>query len=114
MKIVDVVDSQRINRAPDKTLLILSQDYSDQGYTVKKIELRLYVEKIDKKLGPFSLITAYIETDKGSIEMLYDEGYRGENSLERAKDFLIMNLGISGLITRSLLSLNEETNRQNS
>jgi hypothetical protein len=69
------------------------------------VELRLYVEKNDEKLGPFSLITSFVQTDKGSIEMIYDEGFRGDNSLNRAVKFLISNLGLSGLILRSIITL---------
>ena len=69
------------------------------------MELRLYIEKTTGKLGPLSLITSFVQTDKGSIEMLYDEGYRGNDSLKRAVDFLISNLGLSALILRSIISL---------
>ena len=31
-----------------------------------------------RKLGVFSLITSFVETDVGSVEMIYDEGFRGE------------------------------------
>jgi hypothetical protein len=37
--------------------------------------------------------------------MIYDEGYRGNNVLNRAKEFLASNLGISGLILRSVITL---------
>jgi hypothetical protein len=42
--------------------------------------------------------------------MIYDEGFRGEDSLLRASKFLISNLGISGLILRSVISLREKSN----
>jgi len=67
--------------------------------------LRLYIEKYDKKLGKYSLITSFIETDKGSVEMIYDEGYRGNDALETSSKFLTENLGISSLILRSLIFL---------
>ena len=37
--------------------------------------------------------------------MVYDEGFRGNNALERSSKFLIDNLGVSGLILRSLIFL---------
>jgi hypothetical protein len=37
--------------------------------------------------------------------MVYDEGFRGNNTLERSSKFLTDNLGISGLILRSLIFL---------
>jgi len=53
----------------------------------------------------YSLITSLVETDKGSVEMIYDEGFRGNNALEKSCKFLTENLGISGLILRSLIFL---------
>ena len=106
MKIVDISDPKRINRLPDSTLTIFSEEnFSEHGYKIKKVELRLFIEKTDKKLGPYSLITCLVDTDKGSIEMIYEEGYHGENQLERSKDFLVSSLGISGLILRSIIAL---------
>ena len=58
-------------------------------------------------MGPYSLITSFVETDKGSVEMIYDEGFRGEDSLNRTVQFLISNLGISGLILRSIITLRD-------
>lgn len=99
-------DPTRVNRVPDQIeILLKSGDFEDQGFLIKRVELRLYFEKIDEKLGKFSLITSFVETNKGSVEMVYDEGYRGEDSLNRAVNFLISNLGLSSLILRSLISL---------
>jgi|TARA_B100000678_G_scaffold18022_1_gene14067 hypothetical protein len=106
MKYIDIPDSNRVNRSPDKIIQVLSDGTSvERGYKIKNIELRLYTEKNDKKLGPYSLITSFVETDRGSVEMIYDEGFRGNNSLETSSKFLIENLGISGLILRSLIFL---------
>ena len=106
MKIIDLLNPERINRLPDKSTILFSEkNYSEHGFKIKKVELRLFIEKIDEKLGPYSLITSFVDTDKGSIEMIYEEGYHGMNSLERSKDFLISSLGISGLILRSLIAL---------
>lgn len=106
MKVIDLHNPQRINRTPDQTKIIFqSGEFEEQGFLVNQVELRLYIEKIDQKLGPFSLITSFVQTDNGSIEMLYDEGYRGKNSLNRAANFLISNLGLSALILRSIISL---------
>ncbi len=106
MKVVDISDPNRVNRVPDNSVTLFSEkDFSEHGFKIKKVELRLFIEKTDEKLGPYSLITSFVETDKGSIEMIYEEGFKGKNSLEKAKDFLISNLGISGLILRSVISL---------
>ncbi len=77
-------------------------------FKILKVELRLYVERTDEHLGDFSLITSFVETDKGTVEMIYDEGYRGADSLKRASEFLTSNLGISGLILRSVISLRDK------
>ena len=89
MKIIDISNPERINRKPDDISVILSKgNFSEQGFLIKKIELKLYTEKVDENLGPYSLITANIETDKGNIEMLYDEGFQGKNALENATEFV--------------------------
>jgi len=106
MKYIDIPDSNRVNRSPDKIIQVLSDGTSvERGYKIKNIELRLYTEKNDKKLGPYSLITSFVETDRGSVEMIYDEGFRGNDSLETSSKFLTENLGISSLILRSLIFL---------
>ena len=106
MKYVDISNPKRIDQIPDKIIQILSDGTTaEKGYKIKNIQLRLYIEKNDKKLGPYSLITSLVETDKGSVEMVYDEGFRGNNALERSSKFLTDNLGISGLTLRSLIFL---------
>ena len=109
MKIIDLYDPQRVNRSPDSIeVLFSSGDFIQDDFKISRVELRLYNEKIDDKLGVFSLITSFVETDKGSIEMIYDEGFRGEDSLLRATQFLTSNLGLSGLILRSVIALEEK------
>ena len=109
MKVIDIPNPERIKRNPDKSAVLVSGgNFSEQEFLIKKIELKLYIEKFDKKLGPYSLITALVETDKGDIEMIYDEGFRGKNSLDEATEFVTKNLGISALIIRSIVSLKEE------
>jgi hypothetical protein len=114
MKIVDISNPERVNREPDKVIVLLSDgNFSEQGFFIKRIELKLYTEKIDEKLGPYSLITVNVETDKGKIEMIYDEGFRGENALEKAAEFITNNLGLSSLVLRSIVSLKEELKKSN-
>ena len=114
MNIIDLHNPQRINRKPDGVeVLFSSGNFVDQGFSVHKVELRLYLEKTDEKLGPYSLITSFVETDKGSVEMIYDEGFRGEDSLNRTVQFLTSNLGISGLILRSIITLRDRIEKEN-
>ena len=106
MKIIDLHNPERVNHKPTQIeVLFSSGDFEEQGFLIKHVELRLYIEKIDEKLGQFSLITSFVQTDKGSVEMIYDEGYRGDDSLNRAVKFLISNLGLSALILRSTIVL---------
>ena len=106
MKIIDIHNPERVNRKPDQIeILFSSGDFEEQGLLVKHVELRLYIEKNDEKLGPFSLITSFVQTNKGSVEMIYDEGYRGEDSLNRTVKFLVSNMGLSALVLRSTIAL---------
>jgi len=110
MNIVDLHDPKRVDGTPDTVeILFSSGNFTQDEFKISKVELRLYVERIDDELGAFSLITSYVETDSGSVEMIYDEGFRGEHSLKRASEFLISNLGISGLILRSIIALRENS-----
>ena len=109
MNIVDLHDPKRVDRTPDDVEVLLSSgNFTQDNFKISKVELRLYSEQTDEKLGVFSLITSFVETDRGSIEMIYDEGFRGKNSLLRATQFLTSNLGISGLILRSVIALDEK------
>lgn len=110
MNIVDLHDPARVDKTPDAVeVLFSSGNFLQDDFKISKVELRLYSEQTDEKLGVFSLITSFVETDKGSLEMIYDEGFRGENSLLRASEFLKSNLGISGLILRSIITLREKS-----
>jgi len=109
MKVVDLYDPSRVEKTPDSLeVLFSSGDFIQDEYVISKVELRLYLERTDDKLGSYSLITSFVDTDKGSIEMIYDEGFRGEGPLLRAAEFLTSNLGISGLVLRSIISLREK------
>ncbi|MEM3007885.1 MAG: hypothetical protein QXY15_07520 [Candidatus Nitrosotenuis sp.] len=106
MKIIDITNPQRVNRLPDDTITLFDGgNFVEQDFVIKKVELRLFVEKTDQKLGPYSLITALVETDKGAVEMVYDEGFRGQNALKRTADFVLNNLGLSSIILRSVIAL---------
>jgi len=114
MKIIDLTNPQRVNREPDKKITLFSSgNYTEQGIQIKTVQLRQYIEKIDEKLGPFSLITTLVETDKDSIEILYDEEYGEKSTLEQTADFLKSHLGLSSLILRSVIALKEASKKQN-
>jgi hypothetical protein len=113
-KVIEVSDPERIDKPSDKTIILMSGgNFLEQGHVVKSVSLNLYIQKKDNTLGPYSLITALVETDKGIIEMTYDEGWRGTNALEEAAAFLTSHLGISGLILRSVIQLDQSNNKNN-
>jgi len=109
MKIIDVARPERVNRLPDRSVKLFSGNYSEQGFIIKLVELRQYEEKSDS----YSLITSLVETDKGSVEITYSEGDVGKNSLDEARELLVSNLGLSGLILRSIITLKEEIKKPN-
>jgi len=110
MKIIDLHDPLRVDKIPDEVEVLLSSgNFIQDNFVISKVELRLYTERTDEKLGNFSLITSFVETNQGSVEMIYDEGFRGENPLLRASEFLTSNLGISGLVLRSIITLREKS-----
>ena len=110
MNIIDLHDPLRVDKIPDEVQVLLSSgEFTQDNFVISKVELRLYTERTDEKLGNFSLITSFVETNQGSVEMIYDEGFRGENPLLRASEFLASNLGISGLVLRSIITLREKS-----
>ena len=109
MDIIDLHDPSRIDKNPDKIKFLLQNgNFIHDEFKISDIELRLYLEKIDEKLGPYSLITSFVKTNKGTIEMIYDEGFLGEDALTRAFTFLTTNLGLSGLVLRSVISIRQK------
>ena len=101
MKFNDIPDPSRIDRIPDKSEEIFSsKNFTEQGLIIKKIEMRLYIEKENN-----CLITVFLESDKGEVEMLYNEMKYEENSLPNLTKFLTNQLGISSIITRTIIFL---------
>ena len=106
MHFVDIHEPGRVDREPDRTeVLFTSGGFEEHGFAVSHVELRLYGGKTDEKLGPYSLITSFVDTDKGSIEMVYDEGFRGHDALDRTVRLVVSGLGLSGLVLRSVIAL---------
>jgi len=106
MKYTDVPNLEKISKEPDNQIIIFSDgEINQDGFIINKIELLEYIESTRDNSQIYSTITALINTDHGQIEILYDEGLLGNNALQDSANMLIQNLGLSGLILRSLISL---------
>jgi len=107
-KITDV-EQGRIMANPSRTAVVLSNgNIENQGYFIRRIEFREYIEKIDPGHGRYSLVTVTLMTDNEIIEMKYDEGYRGEEDFELLVGSLTKYTGLSALINRALLELKSQ------
>ena len=100
------IEPGRIKGPAAKTRILLSAAQNVQGFVVRRVEMRQYLERTDDdKLGDYSLLTVIVETDKGAVEMKYDEGFRGPDALESAVAMLTQYVGLSSLINRALIEL---------
>ena len=105
-KVTDIDSSRITEHNPDKSIILLANGKTEnQGYIIEHIELRQYIEDIDPFLGDYSLLTVLIKTDKGEVEMKYDEGFRGNNVIESAAKMLSQYAGFASLINRALIEL---------
>lgn len=108
MRIAEVRDPRKVERAPDNVVTVLdSGRMAHDEFVIRKVELRLYIDGdvSGYPRGPYSLVTSFVETDKGSVEITYDEGFLGERPLEPAGRLLSEHLGLSALVLRSVISL---------
>jgi hypothetical protein len=105
------IEPGRIKNPPAKVKVLsdkrMVMSLDGQGIDIKRIELRQYIERRDSKLGDYSLLTVIVDTDKGTVEMKYDEGFRGPDALDSAVAMLVQYAGLSALINRALIALSE-------
>ena len=114
MNIIDVSNLERIDKKPTRRMTLLSNgEVMQNGFKIKTLELRLYTNILQNKPLSYSIITAYLETDEHSIETLYDEGDLEDNALEKSTELLTNSLGLSGLILRLIISLENTLKVQN-
>jgi hypothetical protein len=99
------IEPGRIRGPPAKSKVLMSGVQNVQGFSVTKVEMRQYVERTDERLGDYSLLTVIVDTDRGAVEMKYDEGFRGGDALESAAAMLTQYAGLSALINRALIEL---------
>ena len=97
----------RISKAPvAKALLLEHGSQLVDNVCIERVELRQYREKADRE-RLYSLITVYLKTSKGEIELKYDEGFKGRDPLPEISLFLVRYVGLEPLINRALIALNE-------
>jgi hypothetical protein len=102
---MDLEINNLLQKLPKKSKIILSNMMYDNEYFIKKLELSLYNKNNHKILGDYSILVIIIETNKGTVIMKYDEGYRGKDAFDNAIEMLTQFNGVSSLINRALIEL---------
>tara|TARA_B100000029_G_scaffold226988_1_gene224786 strand:- start:1291 stop:1641 length:351 start_codon:yes stop_codon:yes gene_type:complete len=114
MKIIDFSNPEHFEKYPNKKIILISKGNNIQnGFKIKNLELRLYANIKQDESVLHSIITAYLETDEHSIEALYEEGNLNDNSLQSSAELLTNSLGLSGLILRLIITLENRLKLQN-
>lgn len=96
-----------LQKTPKKSFIILSNVMYDAVHFIKKLELSFYITNKHSTLGDYSILIISLETNKGTIIMKYDEGYRGDNAFDNAIEILTQYSGLSSLINRALIELDQ-------
>ena len=96
-----------LQKTPKKSFIILSNVVYDTIHFIKKLELLFYIISKHLTLGDYSILIINLETNKGTIIMKYDEGYRGENAFDNTIEILTQYSGLSSLINRALIELDQ-------
>ena len=104
--ILDLETNNLLQQSPKNSKIILSNIMYDSIHFIKKLELLMYITNNHKILGDYSILVSIIETDKGTVIMKYDEGYRGNDAFDNAIEMLTQFNGVSSLINRALIELN--------
>jgi hypothetical protein len=102
------VERLRISNAPiDKVVLFDGVSLSVDNVSIERVELRQYLEGLDKENGFYSLITVYLKSNRGQIEPMFDEGFKGKDPLPQISLILMRYLGLKSIINRLLIAFNE-------
>ncbi len=95
-------------QTPDASIILLPNvNIKTSGFIVRNVKLQQYVESIDPHLGEYLFMTVLIETDKGCIELKFDEGYKGRSALNNWAHFLSHYVGYASLIDRAIMELRD-------
>ena len=103
--ILDLETNNLLQQSPKNSKIILSNIIYDSIHFIKKLELLMYITNNHKILGDYSILISIIETDKGTVIMKYDEGYRGKDVFDNSIKMLTQYSGLSSLINRALIEL---------
>ena len=103
--ILDLETNNLLQQTPKNSKIILSNIIYDSIHFIKKLELLMYITNNHKILGDYSILVSIIETDKGTVIMKYDEGYRGKDVFDNSIKMLTQYSGLSSLINRALIEL---------
>ena len=102
------VERLRISNAPiDKVVIFEGVSLSVDNISIERVELRQYLERSDKESGYYSLITVYLKSSKGEIELKFDEGFKGKDPLSEISLILMRYVGLESLINRLLIAFDE-------
>ena len=103
--ILDFETNNLLQQSPKNSKVILNNIMYDNIHFIKKLELLMYITNNHKILGDYSILVSIIETDKGTVIMKYDEGYRGKDVFDNSIKMLTQYSGLSSLINRALIEL---------
>jgi hypothetical protein len=102
------IERIRISGVPiEKAVLFEGVSLSVDNVTIYRVELRQYLESLDQKKGIYSLITVYLKSSRGEIELKFDEGFKGKNPLPEISLILTKYIGLESLLNRLVLAFNE-------
>jgi hypothetical protein len=102
------VERFRLSKEPiEKVVLFEGVTLSVDKISIERVELRHYRERLDVQKGFYSLITVYLKSSKGEIELKFDEGFKGNDPLPELSLILMKYVGLESLINRLVIALDE-------
>ena len=100
------VERFRLSKEPiEKVVLFEGVTLSVDKVSIERVELRHYRERLDVQKGFYSLITVYLKSSKGEIELKFDEGFKGNDPLPELSLILMKYVGLESLINRLVIAL---------
>lgn len=102
------VERFRLSKEPiGKVVLFEGVTLSIDKVSIERVELRHYRERLDVQKGFYSLITVYLKSSKGEIELKFDEGFKGNDPLPELSLILMKYVGLESLLNRLMIALDE-------